>query len=406
MVYNADMRTLVWITNAFRLDSRLTASLEGEVTFVFYSPYYFAGERERAMYKRCSQANLDAFYESLHAFDFELQAEHDCRLHVYKEADPIAHINKLVTEHGYDEVVIDMPLFGMYHTVDCSKISVPHSFVDSALVDDTCFKMTAKSRWMTHVKSIVSFKPFKFSRTVTPYNLPATGCSYPKPTVNPLLDREAAMKRARKMAPTYHVTRDRHDGQTQLSTILHNGRLDPRTVFFTLAKDFQKAGANLTLNEGSAAGMLRQLAFREIAIIRARRDNLTLEDDPLVWAEKLMPKASYENLVAQKPGGKVTFDMVQAGKTGVHAIDVLLRPFLKSGIMPNRARMLYASLIFYNSPTGIDALNTLIDTFDIIGLDGQSPNNYTQVLGALELSYGKVLKMNIDTAMDKLYNKA
>ena len=44
MVYNADMRTLVWITNAFRLDSRLTASLEGEVTFVFYSPYYFAGE--------------------------------------------------------------------------------------------------------------------------------------------------------------------------------------------------------------------------------------------------------------------------------------------------------------------------------------------------------------------------
>jgi deoxyribodipyrimidine photolyase len=152
--------------------------------------------------------------------------------------------------------------------------------------------------------------------------------------------------------------------------------------------------------------MLRQFAFREISIIRARRDNLTLEDSPLVWAEKLMPTASYENLIAQKPGGKVTFDMVLSGKTGVHTIDVLLRPFLKSGIMPNRARMLYASLIFYNSPTGIDALNTLIDTFDIIGLDGQSPNNYTQVLGALELSYGKVLKMNIDTAMDKLYAKA
>lgn len=398
------MRTLVWLTNSFRLDSRLMASLEGEVTFVYYSPFYFAGERERNIYKRCSQPNLDAFYESLHAFDFEL-AEHDHRLHVFKVTDPIAHINSLIAQHHYDEVVIDMPLFGMYHTVDCSAISTQYSFVDSALVDDACIKMTAKSRWMSHVKAIDTFKPYKFSKTITPYNLGDTGFTYPTPITNVLLDREAAMKRARKMAPTYHVTRDRHDGQTQLSTILHNGRLDPRTVFFTLAKDFQKAGANLALNEGSAAGMLRQLAFREISIIRARRDNLTLEDTPQTWAYTLMPAASYLNLLEQKPGGHVTFDMVQAGKTGVQAIDVLLRPFLKTGIMPNRARMLFASLIFYNSPTGIDALNTLIDTFDLIGLDGQSPNNYTQVLGALELSYGKVLKMNIDTAMDKLYPK-
>lgn len=400
------MRTLVWITNSFRLDSRLTAALEGEVTFVFYSPFYFAGQRERNTYKNCSQANLDAFYESLHAFDFELQADHDCRLHVFKVADPIAHINALVAEHGYDEVIIDMPLFGMYHTVDCTKISVPHSFIDSALVDDTCFKMTAKSRWMTHVKSLDTFKPYKFSKTVTPYNLPATGRTYPKPTVNPLLDRDAAMKRARKMAPTYHVTRDRHDGQTQLSTILHNGRLDPRTVFFTLARDFKEAGADLTVNEGSSAGMLRQLAFREIAIIRARRSNLTLEDDALTIAKALMPAASYANLIAQKPGGKVTFEMVKAGSTGIRVLDVLLKPFLKTGIMPNRARMLFASHIFYNSPTGIDALNTLLDTFDLLGLDGQSPNNMISVCGALELSYGQVLKMNIDTAMSKLYDRA
>jgi deoxyribodipyrimidine photolyase len=150
--------------------------------------------------------------------------------------------------------------------------------------------------------------------------------------------------------------------------------------------------------------MLRQLAFREIAIIRTRRANLTLEDSPLTFAKALMPTASYENLVAQKPNGSVTFEMIKSGRTGVHAIDTLLKPFLKSGIMPNRARMLFASLVFYNSKTGVDALNTLIDTFDLIGLDGQSPNNYTQVLGALELSYGKVLQMNIDTAFKKLYN--
>ena len=400
------MRTLVWITNSFRLNSRLTASLEGEVTFVYYSPYYFAGKRERELYKRCSQANLDAFYQSLHTFDFDLSAETGCRLHVFKEADPVAHINALIDEHEYDEVLIDMPLFGLWHNVAFQGIKANVNVIDSALIDDECLKLTAKSRWMSHVKQLDSYKPYRFSRTVTPYNLEPTRCTYPKPVANPLLDADAAMKRARKMAPNYHVTRDRHDGQTQLSTILHNGMLDPRDVFFTLVKDFKKAGADLTVNEGSAAGMLRQLAFREIAIIRTRRMGLTLEDDPLTWAKALMPAASYDNLVTQKPGGKVTFDMVKAGKTGVHAIDVLLKPFLKTGIMPNRARMLYASLIFYNSPTGVDALNTLIDTFDIIGLDGQSPNNYTQVLGALELSYGKVLQMNIDTAFKKLYDKA
>ena len=59
------MKTLVWITNSFRQDSRLTSKLSGECTFAFYSPYYFAGKREQQIYKKCSQANLDAFYHSL-----------------------------------------------------------------------------------------------------------------------------------------------------------------------------------------------------------------------------------------------------------------------------------------------------------------------------------------------------
>lgn len=396
------MRTLVWITNSFRLDSRLTHSVNGETTFVYYSPYYFAGERERLIYDRCSQANLDAFYQSLHAFDFQLQ-EKGFRLFVFKEADPVAHLNALIDKFEYDEVVIDMPLFGMWHTVNTDEIKAPVRIIDSALIDDQCFKLTAKSRWMTHVKQIDAYKPFKFNKRLQPFNPPIESRSYPAPTPTQLLDAKAALARARKVAPKYHTTRDRHDGQTQLSTILHNGVIDPRDIFFTIAADFKKAGASLDVNDGAAAGMLRQFAFREISIIRARRANLTLEDDPLTWAKALMPEASYDNLVTQKPGGTITFDKVQGGKTGVHAVDVLLKPFLKSGIMPNRARMLYASLIFYNSPTGVDALNTLIDTFDIIGLDGQSPNNYTQVLGALELSYGKVLQMNVDTAFKKLY---
>ena len=63
------MRTLVWITHSFRLDSRLTDSLEGECTFVYYSPYYFSGKREQSILRRTSQQNLDAFYYSLHEFN-------------------------------------------------------------------------------------------------------------------------------------------------------------------------------------------------------------------------------------------------------------------------------------------------------------------------------------------------
>lgn len=395
------MRTLIWITNTFRLDSRLTASLLDEVTFVYYSPYYFAGERERKIYQTCSKANLNIFYETLNTFKEDLLQEQGIELQIHKESDPIKHINDLIDVHQFDEVLIDQPLFGLWKDLKFSNIKCPVFFVDSALIDDECLKMTAKSRWMTHVKSIDSFKPYKFSKTVTPYNLEKTDSFYPN--VPKTLDPEKSFKNARKVSLTYYNTRDRHDGQTNLSVLLHNGVLDPRTVFFSIASDLRKSGATLDLNEGPAASMLRQFAFREIAIIRARTAGLCLEDDALEWAKELMPSASYENLIQQKPGGSVTFEMIKLGSTGVRELDILLKPFLKSGTMPNRARMLFASLVFYNSKTGIDALRTLVDTFDLLGTDGQSPNNMISVLGALELNYGKVLKMNIDTAFKKLY---
>jgi hypothetical protein len=53
--------------------------------------------------------------------------------------------------------------------------------------------------------------------------------------------------------------------------------------------------------------------------------------------------------------------------------------------------MYFAGKVFYESKTGIDALNTIVDTFDLIGLDGQCPNNYIQCIDAMGLSYGKVM---------------
>ena len=401
------MRTLVWLTNSFRLNSRLTAGLSAECTFLYYSPFYFAGARERQMYQDCTQQNLELFYSSLNTFAAELKAKCSADLHIFKVSDPIAHLGSLIEKHGYTNLVIDRPLFAMWKTVSMEALAdlpVDITIVDSALIDDSCEKMTAKSRWMSHVKSVDTYVPYVFSSQVKAFNIGDDGASYPEVVKIPeAIDLEKLLQRAFKIAPTYIDTRDRHDGQTRLSTALHNGVLDPRDVFYKMAKYFKTNGISLDANEGAGAAMLRQFAFRDIAIIRVRRAGLTLESTDLEIAKALLPTASFDNLLEQKPGGLVTFEKIKAGKTGVREIDVILRDFLKTSIMPNRARMVFASLVFYNSPTGVDALSTLLKTFDLLGIDGQSPNNMVGVCGSLELSYGKVLKMNPDTAFKKLY---
>ena len=116
------MATLVWITHSFREDSRLTDQLSGPCTFVFYSPFYFAGDREKDILKRCSQENLDAFYQTLHEFGNSLKAKGH-NFYVFKNSNPIEHINQLCSKYGFDRLVIDQPLFAMWHTIDLLQLS-------------------------------------------------------------------------------------------------------------------------------------------------------------------------------------------------------------------------------------------------------------------------------------------
>lgn len=400
-----NMRTLVWVTNSFRLDSRLTDRLSGLCTFVYYSPYYFAGKREREIYDKCSQPNLDAFYHSLHEFDSAIKRKGHQGIIVFKESNPIDHINQLCAKWGYDRVVIDQPLFAMWHSIDLLNLNVPYEIIDSALVDDTCFKMTAKSRWMTHIKNVSTEKPYRWNDSITPYFIKETSRSYPKPQkVTSFLDTESIINRAKTIAPTYGLTRDRHDGQTQLSTLMHNGMVDPHNLFFEIANQFKNSGADLNVNEGLHASMLRQFAFREMNILTARKNNLTMENTPHEWAQTLMHHKAYENMMeaTPKPNSTVNINTIKSASTGVTELDALLKPFIQSGIMPNRARMYFAGKVFYESKTGLDALETLIDTFDLIGLDGQSPNNYIQCVSSLGLTYGKVMLMSATRTFELL----
>lgn len=398
MVKKDVIKTLVWITNSFRTDSRLMSNLSGLCSFVYYSPYYFAGQRERQIYEKCNQENLDSFYYSLHQFNSQLKDKQN-KLYIFKVNDPINHINGLIKKYGFTNVVIDQPLFAMWHSIKLDQLNVPFKIIDSALIDDNCIKMTAKSRWMSHIKNINKFKPHKWNTTIHHLKLNEKIATYPKPKViSEYLNTEKLLERLKTVALNYSETRDRFNGQTQLSTLLHNGLIDPHNLFLNTVALFKNRVNDFLNPEEKHVPILRQFAFREISIITARVNNLTLEDSVKKWAKILMHHTAYENLINSKPNPKseLTFDKIKNSNTGIAELDSILKPFNKCLIMPNRARMYYAGKIFYESKTGLSALELLIDTFDLIGLDGQSPNNYTQSISALGLSYGKVMLMSAE----------
>ena len=401
------MKKLVWVTHSFRENSRLTDTLDGACTFVYYSPYYFAGQREKSILRRTSQNNLDAFYSSLHQFDNILKQK-GSQLYVFQESDPIDHINNLCKQNNIDQIIIDQPIFAMWHSIDLLKLTTPYQYIDSDLIDDTCFKMTAKSRWMSHVKLNSTEKIFQYNSKIKLCSLKNIDNKNPYPipkhTISKYLNTENVIKRALEIAPTYGNTRDHHNGQTQLSTLFQNGMVDPHNIFFQIARQFENSGSDLSVNEGLHAAMLRQFAFREINLIYSRRNNLTMENTPMEWAEIMMHHKALENLKTATPklNSTVNIDSIRKGNTGVPELDKILKHFNKTGIMPNRARMYFAGKVFYESKSGPHALSTLIDTFDLIGLDGQCPNNYLQCISALGLSYGKVMLFSKDRSFGLL----
>lgn len=396
-------KTLVWLTHSFRTDSRLMSKLSGPCTFVYYSPYYFADRREKEILKNCSKQNLEAFYESLSFISNELKNKGH-NFYVFKESNPIEHINSLVAKYKFNRVVIDLPLFGMWKSIDPMEISVPFSFIDSDLIDDECFKMTAKSRWMHHAKTLDKTRFHKFNSSIEPFSINEKSKSYPKFRSNLLLNMNSIISRISYIVPTYGQTRDSHEGQTRLSTAFQNGIIDPANLFCSVMSMF--TNADFSKNEGPHASMLRQFAFREMTIIQTRRSGLTMEDYPLEWAKHFLTEKSYENLITKtNENSELTFDKIKNAKTGDSLVDKILVESFKVGVMPNRARMFFAGWLFYNSPTGKQALNWLIDTFDLLLLDGQCPTNYMQSVSCMNLQYGKVMLLNRNRVTELLNYK-
>lgn len=391
------MKSLIWVTHSFRLDSRLMQNIKGQCTFVYYSPYYFAGKREKEILAKCSNKNIELFHSSITQFTEDLESKGHS-FYVFKESDPVSHINYLCDTYGFEQLIIDQPLFAMWQTINLDKVKVPHQQIDSDLVDDTVHKMTAKSRWMTHTKQLQD--PYTFSSDIESYSINEQSKPYSKA---PRIDTQSIIDRALEVAKTYKHTRDKHNGQTELSTWFQNGVIDPHNMFFAIAKQFEQMGADFTINDGEHAAMLRQFGFREITIIQTRQRGLTMEMDPAKWASKLITEKSYNNLTNQiNLDSNLTFNDIQTANTPDPEINKILRESFNKGVMPNRARMYFAGWMFYNAPTGIDALNWIILTFDLLLNDGQCPTNYTQSCSSMNLQYGRVMLLNKNRVMDLL----
>ena len=140
--------------------------------------------------------------------------------------------------------------------------------------------------------------------------------------------------------------------------------------------------------------ILRQLAFREICIAKARTKGLSLTSSPDDWAKTLLDEKSYNNLKASEHTKKFTRKDLFEGKTGNDRLDNEIKLCKESRWMPNRARMWFAGEVYWGCGGGIKSLEILVDFFNTFCDDAQSPNNWVSCVESMRMQYGKVMRFN------------
>lgn len=403
-MFAPSMRTICWITHTFRPNSRLMQSLSGDdVAFVYFSPWHFAGDRERRILSECSGANISLFAASIGHLDAELRSMGLGGIHVARSKDPIGWLREAAIATRADRVVIDEPLFALWHSLrPLDAIGVPVHRVDSDLIGPSQ-KRSAMGRLGDHLgrgkdsahvpsRTIVGARPMPIGMPTDPASSYMTS---PSAIAKALADAKASVDRASSIAAAYGETRDRADGQTGLSRWFQNGLIDPATVFHRIRESGGEA----------AVPLLRQLCFRESHIRRARAIGLTMEDGADRWAEAVLDPNSLEHFRDHRGARNSMATLENLGKamTGDALVDRIMRWSLRNGTMPNRARMFFASWCYRNSATPAESFELCSSVFDLLLLDGQCPTNYVQCAEALQLKYGRVTPFRADTAEAKLW---
>ena len=388
---------LIVLTHTFRIDSlifRESLKKYSDITVLYVSPWYNS-KKERKIIKRGS----DKFYkQSINYFAHELREKLNIPLYVLKNETPGKEIDKIVNKHKITEVFYDMPLFGKNVWLECKSTL---NIIDSDTYDPSCTKMTAKSRWVhwsKNRKNIRVEKPQIKKCESKEIDLPIFS-SNKKMAKNLKEEIDKVQKRLESVIPLYHKTRNHKEGSTRLSKYLHHGVIDAAELTSGLIAILP----NFIDKDHIVVPLLRQLAFREICIRKARIRNLSLENKADEWAKELLDSKSYDNLLKELLGS-FTREQFLTGTTGNKILDNAIKLGIEEKWIPNRIRMWLSSQCFYGIGGGINSLETLIDFFDMYIEDAQSPNNYVCCVEAMRMQYGKVMNYNT-TRSFKLINE-
>ena len=381
-------KCLIVLDHSFRLNSLLIKTAcdnYDQVSFVYPSNWYWSSAA-RSLYKN---TDISMHKEALNHFACSLKEKLNIDLYILKSAHPEKDIQEYCQSNKIDKVLYDMPLFSK-DSLDIKNVCL--EVIDSDSYDPSCLKMTAKSRWVYWAKNRKDIQDVKFDhKTIKSFG----GLGEVYQTDKALYEKseryiKSLWERVEEKILTYHTTRNMRNGSTQISTALHHGLIDARQlthILLSLAPDFIEKGNVLV-------PLLRQLAFREISILKARSKNMSMFDTAEQWSMALLDKASQDNLKENTFQPDFFKEELFSGQTNNPLLNAEVLNCKEKRWMPNRLRMWFAGECYWGLGGGYQSLETLIQFFNEHTDDAQSPNNYISCVESMRLKYGKVMRFN------------
>ena len=354
-----------------------------QVAVVYPSPWYW-NPAEKALYnKSCVSFHTKV----LNHFAARLKHDFGLSLHVLKAPDPVREIENFCSREGVSTVFYDAPLFKNDFLNFNARSTV---IVDSDTYDPACVKMTAKSRWTQWAQG----------RNVIENVPPVKIDSFSFPCEKLVIDTQASeemsleldhlWKRVESKIVTYHLSRCERDGSTKISKYLHHGLVDAPTI----VSNILSLCPRFIQNDHPLVPLLRQLAFREISIRKARTRALSLTSNCDHWARSLLDEKSYRNLIESTHTERFSKRQLLEGSTGHKKLDEEIKLCIQQRWMPNRARMWFAGEVYWGIGGGIKSLEALVEFFNKYCDDAQSPNNWVSCVESMRMQYGKVMRFN------------
>jgi hypothetical protein len=365
------------------------------ISIVYVSNWYY-DNRAKLLYKN----NNNSFHnEAINYLSFKLNKKYNADLFVLKTKNPQKEIESFCKENNVDHVLYDLPLFND-KIIFSENVKVLEIDSDSYIPD--CTKMTAKSRWMFWERNKLSKdQVFTKEKDIKFFKGPGETFKCDTDLANQTrVKTQNVLLRLKDKLQEYCTLRNTREGSTKLSAFLHHGIIDARELTHTILALSGPLG-----KRNKYIPVLRQLAFREIAITKVRNKKISLFDNAEKLSELLLDKGSKDNLANNQFKAEFTKDQLLSGNTGFKELDNEIKLCIQNRWMPNRARMWFAGECYWGLGGGLKSLEALIIFFNTYCDDAQSPNNIISCVECMRLQYGKVMKYNKERTFKLLSGK-